>query len=425
MDPQNQSPLEQLEQQGAQASVSGSSAQLQPQGQQDLSPLEQLSQQSAPQATVQAVHEPTTWLGKFGQYAEDLSQDLKDGGDRTGVGTVLQKLGARGLHNGNSEAVGDFMLSLPLGLLRNAKGASEVLGGETMKGLKDVVGGGLQAIQIPSAFAAPEAAAEGIDNEIANVASGTPKSEVAKLVSKVPGASKVAAAMTDIPADTESKLVDAIGDAAENAGFERGNADTVKDAVADLAGKYKDRAQEAYGELDANAPGFQELREKIGSLTQAYKTQQNLDPTKAQEIKTMLDDATQTMDSLLNDEQKAQWADADADWSRYKAMQRFQGKANNAAKDLTSDELTDVDALQSGARSLSNTTRKGNPVDLLNRAFGDDAEKIKSIIQQGSDMKSDAAAAKAFAKAAGLTTASVGTLGGTTYALYRALADKK
>ena len=85
--------------------------------------------------------------------------DIKHGSDITGVGTVLKKMGAHGVYSGNPEAVGDFMASLPLGLLRATKGAGEVTqSGQTWQGTKDIVGGGLQAATIPSAFIAPQGA---------------------------------------------------------------------------------------------------------------------------------------------------------------------------------------------------------------------------------------------------------------------------
>ena len=114
-------------------------------------------------ATISAPQQPTSTMGKLAQWIDNVSADMRDGGDRTGVGTVLQKLGAHGLNSGNSQAVGDFMASLPLGLMKAAKGAAELvpseIGGETgntWKGVKDLVGGGLQAIQEPAAFVAPE-----------------------------------------------------------------------------------------------------------------------------------------------------------------------------------------------------------------------------------------------------------------------------
>ena len=47
------------------------------------------------------------------------------------------------------------------------------------------------------------------------------------------------------------------------------------------------------------------------------------------------------MSDLLSDEQKAAWQAADKDYGQFKALQRFVGKANNSATDLTSDALTD------------------------------------------------------------------------------------
>lgn len=388
------------------------------QGAQDA--FDQVAQQDVPGAlpvrTISATPQPTTWVGKFGQWAEDVSQDLKDGGDRTGIGTVMQKLGARGLHNGNSEAVGDFMASLPLGVLQATKGTTEmtpqILGGpkgKTLQGLGDVVKGGLKAISEPAAFVAPEESALGDESMLGSATNAgkeaasaignkvsTVGSAVANKVSTVASGTK--ALLSDIPAKTESNLVDAVGDAAENAGFERGNSDTLKDAVADLAGKFKGRAQGVYKQLDSEAPGFQELRDKIGQLTQAFKTQQNLDPEKASEIKSILDTAQSSMDSLLDEGQKARWKLADQDWTRFKALQRVQGKANAAASDLTSPELQDVGKLQSGVRSLTNTTRKGEPLDLLARAFGEDAGKIRQVIQEGANMTSNSQAAKQFLK---------------------------
>jgi len=112
---------------------------------------------------VGAVHEPTTYMGKIARWVDSVSNDIKYGTDETGIGTVLKKMGAHGVYSGNSEAVGDFMASLPLGLLKATKGGAEVtphvLGGEkgkTWQGVKDLVGGGIQAVTMPAAFVAPE-----------------------------------------------------------------------------------------------------------------------------------------------------------------------------------------------------------------------------------------------------------------------------
>jgi hypothetical protein len=59
---------------------------------------------------------------------------------------------------GAGQSTGDFMASLPLGLLRAGKGLTEVPQGKLWQGTKDVVGGGLEAGTIPLSFVAPEKA---------------------------------------------------------------------------------------------------------------------------------------------------------------------------------------------------------------------------------------------------------------------------
>jgi hypothetical protein len=69
-------------------------------------------------------------------------------------------MGAHGLNYGQPEAVGEYMASLPLGLLRQVKGAAQMTkeqgGGEGWQGVKDLVGGAAQSTQIPASFAVGE-----------------------------------------------------------------------------------------------------------------------------------------------------------------------------------------------------------------------------------------------------------------------------
>ena len=87
--------------------------------------------------------------------------DLEYGTDHTGVGTVLKKMGAHGVSMGNPEEVGQFMASIPLGLLRYSKGMAEVTdpehGAVAWQGLKDAIGGASQAATIPTSIVGPEA----------------------------------------------------------------------------------------------------------------------------------------------------------------------------------------------------------------------------------------------------------------------------
>jgi hypothetical protein len=82
--------------------------------------------------------------------------DIRYGTDRTGIGSVLQKMGAHGVYEGVPERVGDFMASLPLGLLRATKGAAEITQpGQFGQGAKDIGAGALPAAQIPSQWSPP------------------------------------------------------------------------------------------------------------------------------------------------------------------------------------------------------------------------------------------------------------------------------
>src|ERR1700746_611241 len=89
---------------------------------------DQPAQQSM--ATISAQKQPQGFGEKVSAWAENVANDIKDGNDLTGVGSVLKKMGAHGVYSGNSEAVGDFMASLPLGLLRMGKGGGEAVQGK-------------------------------------------------------------------------------------------------------------------------------------------------------------------------------------------------------------------------------------------------------------------------------------------------------
>lgn len=146
--------------------------------------LEQPQPKSVPNTpmvtgTISAIHEPDTISGKIANWTDKVANDIKYGTDETGIGTVLKKMGAHGVYNGNPEAVGDFMASLPLGLLRMAKGGGKILFGgadESLEGLKDEALGGLQTGQIPASFIAPEAAdTEALSNAGERIAGATGK----------------------------------------------------------------------------------------------------------------------------------------------------------------------------------------------------------------------------------------------------------
>lgn len=113
---------------------------------------------------IRATPPASGWREKTERWAQNVADDIKYGTDVTGVGTLLHKMGAHGVYNGNSQDVGDFMASLPLGVLRATKGGAEVTQeGKAWEGTKDIVGGTAQALTIPSAFMGGPAAEAGAE----------------------------------------------------------------------------------------------------------------------------------------------------------------------------------------------------------------------------------------------------------------------
>src|SRR5580658_3734311 len=71
------------------------------------------AQQKSGGNTISADDTPTSLGGKLSRWAQNVADDIKYGTDVTGVGSVLKKLGAHGVYEGEPHAVGDFMASLP------------------------------------------------------------------------------------------------------------------------------------------------------------------------------------------------------------------------------------------------------------------------------------------------------------------------
>jgi hypothetical protein len=213
-----------------------------------------------------------------------------------------------------------------------------------------------------------------------------------KVLGKV--ASKAKALLTDVPGETESKLVDALGNIAEKNGLEMPEGtETARDAVKSLADGYQGRAQSVYSQLDKDIPGFQDLREEMLNSQKQARALSQVDPEKADAARATADELRGKLSDLLNDDQKASWEPADSDYTRYKALQRVQGKVTAAGQDLTSDELTNASRLQSGFRSLANATKNSRPMDYIRRAFGDDTDDVLKVVQEGANLASERQAA--------------------------------
>lgn len=146
-------------------------------------------------ATISAEPKPQGIREKVSRWAQNVMDDIKYGTDLTGVGSVLKKMGAHGVYNGAPEAVGDYMASLPLGLLRATKGAAEITQpGHFMEGAKDTAAGALQAGDIPLSFVGAPAGAKAAETAAAKVAEVIPNAERAGKAF-----SQVKAAAGDLP----------------------------------------------------------------------------------------------------------------------------------------------------------------------------------------------------------------------------------
>lgn len=338
-----------------------------------LSPLEKLM--NAPDentATISAVHEPTTFLGKFGRWAENVSNDIKYGTDQTGIGTILKKMGAHGVYAGNPEAVGDFMASLPLGLLKSAKGTTEVsphvIGGpegKTWQGLKDVVGGGLQAATIPSVFVAPEV------SELSRATEGAEAGgEGTGLVSQIRKGESVSQPGTRqaIREGTEAAAEHTGTGASAGEDILKGNRTVVDDHLDALTKRVKD----AYKTVD-DTVGFdlKQLRDKVATDEYNLKQLGSSDPDKTGRL---IEAINENKDRITQAEDKLQQAGINpkgAD-SLNKSLMAGKEFKKLIVKATNTDGAVDLDKLVEGSKAL----RFSKYGDRLSQFMGKDgAEK--------------------------------------------------
>jgi hypothetical protein len=133
------------------------------------------------------------------------------------------------------------MASLPLGLLKATKGTTEltpsVIGGpqgKTWQGLKDVIGGGLQMIQEPAAFVAPEESQLSKEGLLSDVAEGVTNAGT-KAVTKAVTAATNVKNLVRPPEEVEAQVTK---DAIKHVLGSKADADVI-DEAADRIGKTK------------------------------------------------------------------------------------------------------------------------------------------------------------------------------------------
>lgn len=114
------------------------------------------------QMGIAPVAPPASIGGRISKWAQNVQEDLKNGTDLTGIGTLMKKMGAHGLYNGNSEKLGELLGSLPMGLAKVAEGAGQLAGGDQpgqmLSGAGRMVEGAGQASTFIAPFGGGEAA---------------------------------------------------------------------------------------------------------------------------------------------------------------------------------------------------------------------------------------------------------------------------
>lgn len=225
------------------------------------------------QPSITATPESTSIGGKVERWARNVSEDLKYGTDLTGIGTVLKKMGAHGVYSGNTQAVGDFMGSLPLGLSKVLTGMGEVAqSGKRVQGAKDAVSGGLQAATIPTAFVAPEGA------EVAGQGIDAGASAASKVVNSAKGAFDV----KSIQPALQQGIRNTLATVAKDVGVDVPSSASIRDVAADLSTAIRAKSSELYSQLDAATGGgrFQRFSDSLSNIERGLRDSLGVDPDK-------------------------------------------------------------------------------------------------------------------------------------------------
>jgi hypothetical protein len=311
---------------------------------------------------------------KISRWAQNVQHDIQYGTDLTGVGSVLKKMGAHGVYNGNSHDVGDFMASLPLGLLKMTQGSGE-LHDHPWQGTKDIVSGGLQASTIPGGFIAPEAGEAGAAalNEAGEMTANAGKAAASKaaaagraareaytgeaahaqvqqelmqgirntlkatagdanvhLPDNIPSIRDVPAHLAELlrqppitavpeaeaAATTQNELQkgirSVIRDTGKEAGIDVAEPASIRDTALNLSDALHGKSTAIYQQLDEALGGrrFQSFSDRIRNITQALRSQTGTDPEAEGKLIERLNDEQGKLQSAI-DELKEKGVDPD------------------------------------------------------------------------------------------------------------------
>lgn len=228
-------------------------------------------------------------FGQAARWADQVSNDIKYGTDITGIGAFLKKMGAHGVYTGNPEAVGNFMASIPLGLLTAVKGQAEMAGAgakgttrqavrQGVQGLADTAQGEFQAGTMPSMVMGGPEAGEAALGEAGELASNAASKVADAVQAGKNAASKVAASAGKVARKVYPEAIEpenvatadhnfqqtvqplydelhagvrnAVADAAEKAGVTVKPTESIQDMAMDAAKAFRAKATKLYSQVD-------------------------------------------------------------------------------------------------------------------------------------------------------------------------------
>jgi hypothetical protein len=372
------------------------------------------------QAHTIRANDPQNTGTAIGRWAEQVQNDIKYGTDFTGIGKVLNKLGAHGVDVGNPEGVGDFMASIPLGILKAVQGQAQMAGattpGQAVQGVKNLVGGELKAGTMPSMVVGGPEGEAALDAGSAAASKGAEiASDAAKAGTKTVGkvARKVYPAKIELPNPAEARqstqpiydalhqqVRDVVAKAAQNAGVAVKDTDSIQDVASTAAKALKAKASNLYSQIDdaltsmsdtgedmegryqAIDENISKLKKKVGDLIgepekqQAMQESLDAENAKKQVIVQKLKDAGI---GHLPDEASAAHRQA-------KAMEDFGAKVQRNTTGLPGHpdlpERLNPQTFANSLNTLKNSTKFGG--NRLKQALGDGADEL---IQHTNDAK--------------------------------------
>ncbi len=310
---------------------------------------------SAP-TTIGAQHDPTSFAGKAEELFHEFQNDVRYGTGNTMAGRILQAMGALGSYRGVSPGAADLMTSPATGSARALEGSAQwSQPGKRLQGVGNVIGGTLEAAQIPASFAAPEAgeAATNIGERL---------SPGARAVTRLSGLQgKVAEIWNTI------KSAEASAKATAKAAFPDIQTNVVlQTSKGPKAIPFKD-AQEMYSKL---GQAIADQRRAVAGGAPRFQLERLVQHQSV--LSNAMSDAASAEGRLqeLND--------ARAGWKQFEDAFHNKGSAVKPLLDMKPDETARI------VRHLQGTDKGARTLETL-RAFGVDTSNIESLL--GRDVK--------------------------------------